>query len=190
MELKQVFKTPDGTEFDNKDEALAYIRRPKIKNALMGISGATESIATWLIENQETVEVAFEVGTIRRVTKSERKKLEKSLEALKEVAGNPKLAFLQENAGAVLESFRWPSVKRMDKEAKRVAARNGLMAATENNEALVEWILNNETDVLNAYDAGVEKREINPAAKAALEEYRARKAAERQAQEAAAQQAA
>lgn len=176
-------------QFDTKAEAVAFMRRPAIEAAFQKLTSNNADLTTWLIDNQESVEVAFEVGTIRRVTQSERKKLEKALEALKAIEGNPKIAFLQENADAIKESFRWPSVKRMSDEEKATAARNSLMAVTDNNEKLVGWILGNRDAILEAYEAGKEKREINPKAAEALAAYRANKAAEKAAAEKAASEA-
>lgn len=179
MELRQVFTTPDGKTFETKAEALDYLRKPKIKTALTAVTGGNAELTEWLLANQEKVEVAFETGTIRRVTKSEHGKLAKALEALKEIQGNSKIAFLQENAGAILDSFRWPSVKRMDEAEKATAARNTLVAASEGNEKLAEWILAHKDSILAAYEAGIEKKQINPKAQEALAAYRAKKAAEK-----------
>jgi len=178
FELKQVFTTPDGKTFDTKAEAINYLRRPKIEEALNKVTGNNKELSTWLLENQETVEIAFETGTIRRVTKVESNKLSKALDALKEIHGNTKIAFLQEHASAILESFRWPSVKRMDEAEKSTAARNSLVAASD-NEDLAKWIIANKDAVLACYEAGVEKRQVNPKAQEALAAYRAKKAAEK-----------
>jgi hypothetical protein len=178
-QLRQVFTTPDGKTFDTKAEALDYLRKPKIKTALTAVTGNNAELTEWLMANQEKVEIAFETGTIRRVTKTEHNKLSKALEALKEITGNPKISYLQENAGAILDSFRWPSVKRMDEQEKATAARNTLVAASDGNEKLAEWILANRDSVLAAYEAGVEKRQINPKAQEALAAYRLKKAAEK-----------
>lgn len=185
QELRSVIVTPDGKQFDNKTDALNYMRRPKIVEALKRVTDGNSELVEWLVEHQETVEVAFEVGTIRRVTKSESKKLNAALEALKEITGNSKIAFLQEHAGAIADSFRWPSVKRMDEAEKATAARNTLVAASEGREDLADWILANKEAVLNAFEAGKEKREINPKATEALAAYRAKKAAEKAAAEVA-----
>lgn len=179
MELKQGFITPDGKVFDTKAEALNYVRRPKIADALRVATGGNKDLAEWLLNHQEQVEMAFETGTIRRVTKSEHTKLTKAIEALKEITGNPKIAFLQENAGAILDSFRWPSVKRMSEEEKATAAKNTLVAASEGNEELADWILKNKDSILAAYEAGIEKRQINPKAQEALAAYRAKMAAQK-----------
>jgi hypothetical protein len=179
MELRQVFTTADGKNFDTKAEALNYLRKPKIKEALAKVTGGNKELTEWLLDNQEVVEMAFETGTIRRVTKVEHNKISKALEALKEITGNPKIAFLQDNASAILESFRWPSVKRMDEAEKATCARNSIVAASEGNEELAKWVIEHKDSVLGAYEAGKEKREINPKAQEALAAYRAKKAAEK-----------
>jgi hypothetical protein len=175
MELRQVFTTPDGKQFDTRAEALTYLRQPKIKAALTPLAKGNEELIQWLLANQETVEMAFESGTIRRVTKVETNKLRKALEAIKE-ANDPKAKFVTENAEAILDSFRWPSVKRMTDEEKAVAARNTLIAASSNEE-LSDWIIANKDAILLAYEAGVEKRAVNPKAQEALAAYRAKMAA-------------
>lgn len=178
MELKQVFTTPDGKTFETKAEALDYLRRPKIKEAMSKVTGNNAELTTWLVENQETVEMAFETGTIRRVTKVEHNKLAKALDHLKTISDS-KLSFLQDSAGAILDSFRWPSVKRMSEQEKDTAARNTLVAASEGNEKLADWVLANKDSILQAYDAGKEKRQVNPKAQEALAAYRAKMAAEK-----------
>ena len=186
MELKQVYAAPDGTTFDTKKEAMTYMRRPKILEALGELTNGNDELNEWLVENQESVEGAFEVGTIKRVTKSEHKKLSKALDEIVE-AGNPKFAFVADNADAIRDSFRWPSVKRMNDEEKAVASKNTLMGLTENNEELSDWIVNSRDKILEAYQAGVEKRKVNPKAAEALAAYRAKKAEEKAAAEAAAE---
>lgn len=183
LEIQQAFVVGDKT-FSSKAEAQTYIRLPKITAALNKVSGNNKELTEWLIKNQEQVEMAFETGTIRRVTKTEGNKLAKALEALGETT-DPKLAFLRDNAGAIKDSFRWPSVKRMTDEEKATAARNTLTAATEGNAELGAWILANKDAILAAYDAGVEKREVSPKASEALAAYREKMAAAKAAREAA-----
>lgn len=182
--LKAVF-TVNGQNFDTRAEALDFLRKPQIIAAMNAVTKDNAELTAWLVEHQEQVEVAFETGAIRRVTKAEHAKLLKSLEALKEVEGNPKLAFLQEHAGAIADSFRWPSVKRMDEAEKATAARNTLVAASEGNTELATWIIANKDAVLAAYEAGVEKRAVSPKATEALATYRAKMAAEKAAKAAA-----
>lgn len=185
-DIRQKFEV-NGQFFDTKAEAQDFLRRPKIKTALLAVTAGKAELTDWLIDNRETVEMSFEVGTIRRVTKSEKKKLEKALEALVEgFSHEPKLSFLVDNVGAIKESFRWPSVTRMSEEAKVTAARNSLVAATEGREDVAEWIIANKEAILAAYAAGIEKREVSPKATEGLNAYRAKKAAEKAAKEAAA----
>ena len=186
MELKQVFTTPDGKQFDTKAEALDYLRRPKILEAMTKATGGNKELADWLVEHEEQVEMAFETGTIRRVSKSESKKLKAALDHIAEVLkDDKKAAFVVDNVASIADSFRWPSVKRMDDAEKATAAKNTLVAASEGNEELADWVLANKDAVLEAYEAGKEKRQVNPKAAEALAAYRAKKAAEKAAQEAA-----
>ena len=184
-DIKQQFTTPDGGLFDTKAEAQAHLRKPVIKDALSRIPGVAgnNDLAEWLLENQEVVEVAFETGTIRRVTKVDRNKLDKAVKAMMEI-DNPKIAFLKDNSDALLDSFRWPAVKRMTDEEKATAARNTLVAASD-NEDLAAWVLGNREAVLLAYGAGIEKRVVNPKASEGLALYRAKKLAEKQERDAA-----
>ena len=170
----------DGKVFASKEEAQNYIRRPKILAALNAVTGGNTELNEWLVENQERVEIAFESGTIKRVTKQEAKKLSDALDHIASVlADDKKAAFVVENISAIKDSFRWPSVKRMSEEEKATAARNTLVAASEGNEELAQWIIENKTAILEAFQAGVEKRQVNPAAAEALAAYRAKKAAEK-----------
>jgi hypothetical protein len=182
-QIKQVFTTPDGKQFDTRADAANHLRRPKVEAALMPLANKDKKLVDWLIDNQETIEVAFEVGTIRRVTKSERNKLTKAIDHIVEkMQGDSKAAFFLDNAESIKETFRWPSVQRMSDEEKAVAARNTLMNATENNEKLVTWVLGNKDNILAAYNAGVEKREVSPKATEALAAYREKMAAKKAAE--------
>ena len=184
MEFKQVIVTPDGVQHATKAEAILHVRRPKIKAELDVLTGNNEELSQWLLDNQEIVEMAFETGTIRRVTKSERNKLEKALTAIVE-ANEPRFAFVTEHAATIVESFRWPSVKRMKDEEKTIAARNTLVANSEGNTELADWILNHREAILQAYEAGKEKRAVSPQATAGLDAYRAKVRADKEAKEAA-----
>jgi hypothetical protein len=179
-ELTQVFRTPDGRTFDSKAEAQTHIRRPKILAALKPVVDGNEDIANFLIDNRDGVEAALEAGVIRRVTKSDSKKLSAALEAVKEL-NNPKLAFLVENSEAINTSFRWPSVKRMTDEEKATAAVESLTVLCEGNNELATYIYSKREGITASYEAGVEKRAVNPAAKQALAEYHAKRKAEKEA---------
>jgi hypothetical protein len=175
----------DGKIFDTNAEAQDYVRRPKIKTALLAVTANKAELADWLLENREAVEVAFEAGTIKRVTKSEKKKLEKACEALKELPHDPKTAFLIENLDAVKDSFRWPSVTRMNDEEKIAAAQKALLDTSEGDTALVAWIIANKDAVLAAYKAGIEPRVVSEKATSGLAVYREKRAAEKAAKHAA-----
>jgi hypothetical protein len=177
-ELKVLIQTPDGQFFDTKAEAVDHMRRPKILAALKSVTDGNQELTDWLVDNRETVEMAFEIGTIKRVSKGEKKKLDKALDFLRdEHAEDKKLAFLVENVEAIRSSFRWPKVNRMSPEQKKTAARNSLVAATDGNEEVADWILKNEEAILEAYKAGIEKREMPQKTLDALAAYRAKLAA-------------
>ena len=182
-QIKQVIMIEGCDEqFESKADALNYLRRPKIRAALMKVTDNQKDLSEWLIDNQETVIGAFDTGTVRRVTKSEKKKLDKAVDALVAVedpAIKKACAFLIEHSEAMKDSFRWPKVKRMTDEEKKVAAKNTLMAASEGNEKLADWTIENETAILEAYDAGKEKRAVSPKAASGLAAYRAGKAEEK-----------
>jgi len=183
-ELKQVYQVGERT-FDSKAEAENFIRRPKIQGALNGFIKGNEGLVNWLIEHQEEVEDALDTGTIRRVTKADRKALGIALDqVVAEHKGDSKLKFLFENAEAIKEGFRWPAVKRLNAEEKAAAAREALTLASEGNEKLANFVVENKDQILEAYQAGVVKREVTPQAAAGLSAYRERMAAEKAAREA------
>lgn len=183
--FKQVFEAPDGTRFETKSEVIDYLRKPKVLAALNLITSNQAELNEWIYSHQDFLEEVFSTGTIQRVTKSEKKAIEKAFEALKEVENLPKAcAFLVENAGAFQDSFRWPAVKRMKDEEKDKLIFDSIYAATENNKELTEWIIAQKLAIFEAFDAGKVKREVSPKAAAGLEAYRAAKKAEKEAKEA------
>jgi hypothetical protein len=182
-EFTQVYKTPDGTVFESKAEAQTHIRRPKILAALLPVVDGNAEIANFLIDNREGVETALEAGTIKRVTKSDTAKLTKALDAVVALNDN-KLNFITENRDAILESFRWPSVKRMDDAQKETAAVASLTVLCEGNGELATYVYSKREGVVTAYNAGVEKRQVNPAAAEALAKYHAERKAKKAAAEA------
>lgn len=181
-DIKQVYVIGDK-QFDTKAEALSFTRRPKQFAAFQAINDGNEKLSNWLIDHQDEVESSFETGTIRRVSKSDRAKLEKALDAVV-AAGNKDFAFLVENREAVADSFRWPSVKRLNDVEKAAAIMASLMLLTENDEDLSRWIIANEAAILAAYEAGVEKRAISPKAQDGLARYQAQVALDKAAAEA------
>lgn len=176
--IQSGFVTPDGQVFSTKKEAQNHLRAPMVLDALMKLTGKNKELSSWLQDNQEAIEVAFETGTIKRVTKSERKQLEKALEAIK-AANEKAFAFIADNASAVAESFRWPKVQRMDEEQKTAAIAEKLGEVAEGNKDLVKFVTDNKDAIFACYATGVEKREVNPKAAAALAAYREKQAAKK-----------
>lgn len=183
IELKPVFQVGDKV-FNSKAEALDYIRRPKIEAALNALTENNRELTNWLLDNEETVQRAFEAGVILRVTKSERAQLRKSLDAVIAI-DDKRLEFIQKNADAICDSFAWPSVKRMDDAEKAVAARNTIVAASEGNEELAKWVVENKVAIMAAYEAGIEKRPVNPKASEGLQAWREKMAKQKAEEEAA-----
>ena len=181
LKIAQVFEV-DGHIFHSKAEAQNFIRRPKIKAALEAFTKAVSpDLADFIIENQEAIEDAFEVGTVRRLTKSDISKLEKAIKVLGEaqVKGTEFLVSMWPEL-----EYKYRSVKCMTDEEKAAAIRNSLLAISDNDLDLADWIMTHKDAILEAFEAGVEKRQINPAAKNALAAYQAKKAAEKAAKEA------
>ena len=180
-EMKAVFQAPDGTLHDTKALAIDHMRAPLIKAELMKLTGNKEDLATWLVDNRELVADAFGAGTIKRVTKSEKKKLHNALEAIV-AADNKDFAFIADNAAAIEETFRWPTVKRMDDDEKSAAAQEAINAEADNPE-LAAWAVENKDAILEAFDAGKVKREVSPKAMEALAAYREKTRLEKEAKE-------
>jgi hypothetical protein len=175
MELKQVFTTPDGQIFDTRAEAMAHLRKPKILAALTQVSDGDQALSNWLFDNQDAVVAAFDCGVIRRVSKSDAKRLRDAvLHAAEVLKADKKAAFLVENHAAIIDSFRWPTVKRLKEDEKAMAVRNTLTALAEDSE-LADWIISKRDAILEAYEAGVEKRVVSPKAAEALAAYLAKK---------------
>jgi hypothetical protein len=169
--------------FDTKAEATDFLRLPKVKEAFEKLTDNNEILVAWLMENEDNVMDAFETGSIKRVTKADRKKLSKALDSLS--ADDKTVAFLVENKAEILSSFRWPSVKRLSPEERAVAITEALTALTGGNEGLVAWLATNEEAIGLAYEAGKITREVNPKAMAALAAMREKKQAEKAARLAA-----
>jgi hypothetical protein len=194
MELRQVYATPDGQQFDTKAEALDHLRRPKIVEALNALTGNNEELTEWLVDNRETVESAFDVGTVRRVTKAERNRLQKALDKLEEAGLEGPAAYLLETVtidgkehvikDIIVDSFKWPKQERLADDEKLANAKKILVDESK-NEDLAQWAIENQASILEAYEAGKEKRQVSPKATEALAAYRAKKAAEKAASEAA-----
>jgi len=177
----------DGKVFATKSEAVAYIRLPAVTAALLGVASGDQALADFLLQNEDEIQNAFETGTIRRVTKAERKKLQDCANLLK-TNDDPKVKFFMENIDGLVESFRWPAVKRLKEDEKNAAVSAALSKLADENFA--NWVIANQAAVLSAYEAGVEKREVSQKATDGLAAYRAKMAAIKAEKEAAAKAAA
>jgi hypothetical protein len=164
-ELKKGYITDDGKVFTTAQEARDYQRKPQVEAALLKISGGDVKLAAFLYEQEDEIMKSFEVGVVSRVTKSERNKLKKCLDQVATIPDG-KLKFLQDNAEAVLNSFRWPGVKRLKEEEKAAETLKALTALADPKAA--DWIIANRVVIEAAYQAGVEKRPVNEKAMAAL----------------------
>lgn len=190
LEQKIAVKMDDGSTklFDTKAQAMEFLQRPKQTEAFQSFVGDNAPLIEWLLDNRTEIEGAFESAKIKRVTKSEKNALKKALDAVK-AAEDKNFVFLVENSEAVLNSFRWPSVKRGSEEEQAATIKKAIMALTGDNAELSDWIIANKTQILEAYEAGAVKREVSPQAAAGLAKWRAeqeaKKAAEKAAEEAA-----
>ena len=186
--MAEIIKTGyvvNGQVFQTKAEAQNFLRRPMKERVLMALTGNNKELVDWLLDNEEGVSAAYEVNKIRRVRKSEHNSLKKALENVVKT-GDRQFGFLIDNAEAVLNSFRWPSVKRGNEEEQAANLKAQFMALTGDNVELTDWLISSQEHILAGYEAGVEKRTVPESAKAGLAAYQARKAAEKAAAEAAA----
>jgi hypothetical protein len=188
--FKQVFQLTDPAtgelkSFETKAEALDFLRKPKVMEALSKATNGNAELSTWIYEHQELLEDVFSTGTIQRVKKAEYKQLKAALEAIK-VADNKAYKFVADNADAIYESFRWPTVKRVDEAEKAKQISQLLLTATENNKGLVDWIVASKDKIFEAFEAGKIKREVSPKATEGLAVYRAQMAEKKLAAEQAA----
>ena len=175
--IEQVYRI-EGVEevFNTKAELSDYLRKPKIEAALNKVTGDDKEMTKWLFDHKETLQNAFDIGTIRRVTASDKKKLIACLDTVKELYedGNQSLKFMAENYENIRDGFRYPPQKRMTEEEKAVAAKVTLMAETDNNEDVSDWVIKNKDAILEAYEAGKVKREVSPKATLGLAKHRVR----------------
>jgi hypothetical protein len=178
MEFKQVFMAEDGRIFESKADLIKSVGRPMVETAMKEL-GCDDELSAFLLDNEDEIKEIFEVGTIRRVTKSEYAKLDKAIVALKEIEGNKGIIFLQENASVIRDSFRWPTQRRLKPEEKLSIILANLNALTENGE-VSNWIMENWENVEEAYKAGQVKRQISQKALDGLAAYRKKMAEEKE----------
>lgn len=172
----------NGQTFNTKAEAQEFLRKPAVIAALMNLTQNNTELSEALYAKRENVEIAFEAGTIRRVSKTEYGQLRKALDhVVGTLKDDKKAAFVVDHVDAIYESFRWPAVKRLTPEEKASAALKGLIVSFDGNEDVARWIVANKDAILEAFKAGVEKREVPASAASGLAAYRAKMAARKEA---------
>lgn len=181
----QVFQTPDGVIHATKKAANDHMRRPAKTAALNKVTGDNAELTSWLIDNEDAIEEIFESTRVRRVKLSERKALEKALDAITK-SGDKAFAFVIENAADIVGSFKWPTVKKGSEEEQAATIRNGFMLLTSDNAALSDWIIAKRDEILDGFQAGVVKQQISEKALQGLAKYKAEQAAKKAAEAAAA----
>jgi hypothetical protein len=164
--IQQAFVV-DGKSFATKQEALDYIRLPKITEAFNALNENNAELTAWLISNENEIKNVFSKDSSRRVTTKERAALADALAAVE--AG-----FLHEHAEAIKASFKWPAVAKLAPEAAQAKVQSTLSELLDGNVELINWIIANETAIIEAYSAGVEKREVSEKAAEGLAAYQAR----------------
>mgnify|MGYP007037360125 CR=1 FL=1 len=180
MELKSVIITDDGKIFDTKQEALDYMRKPLKAAAFNKLNGDNKELTEWLIENEEHITSVFESTKVRRVAKAEKKALEKAVESIV-ASGDKAFKFVIDNSQAVIDSFRWPAVKRGTEEEQTATIRQGFLALSDNNVDLADWLIANKAEVLESYEAGIVKKAVPQTTRDALAKYQAEKKAAKEA---------
>jgi hypothetical protein len=170
---QQFVKLADGSfvkaEVMSQREVADIQRQPQVLGALKVLVKDADT-ATWLLEKKEEILTALDSGASRRVTKQERKALKAALDKVES-------GFLKDNADAIVESFKWPLVKRVAEEEQTAIVLGNLNVLTGDNADMSAWLVANKDSLVLAYDAGLVKRVVPASTTAALDEYRAAKAA-------------
>ena len=188
-QIQSGFVTPDGKVFKTRKEADDHLRIPAIKEALAGITDSAE-LVDWLISVRDELSDAFGSSKVRRVVQKDRTQLQKALQAVsEEMSENSDVKFLLDNANAIVNSFRWPTVPR-DEESQAALLNDAVasVVAGEDDEEvdadMVAWLIANREGLLAAFEAGKVKREVSQAAIDGLAAYRKRQAEAKAAAEA------
>ena len=179
--IKAAFMTPDGKTFATKAEAIAHVRIPLITAALNALTQNNNELVEWILAKKDEIIEAYDAGKLQRVTKAERKQLEKELLTVVEMK-HPGLTFITANWELLRDNFKWPTRTREELAAADDTVRQAFVdlttdeAGTKNDE-LVDWLVAQKDAILAAYEAGVEKRTVPQSTTDALAEYREAKKA-------------
>ena len=166
-----------------------YQRKPKVMAALKKLIDDTPS-EEWCYENRTTIIESFKVNNSRHFLKTEKAHLEKALKAVvafgdvefedATMTGMQKdMAFLLEHWEQSLNTFKWPTVKKLPEEDQIVAVHAALNAIEGSSEELSTWIYENIEDLTVALDTAKVKREVSSKATDGLNKYRLLKAQEK-----------
>lgn len=166
----------------SKAQAAEITRMPLVREALTKLVGKGENSAElvdWLFNSREKIQDSYDTGTIKRVSKQERKSLEKALEYIATtLKGDAKAEFVITNKEEILETFKWPNQTRIKPEDKAEAIKVAFLELTEDNAELTDWLMSNKDELDIAYATGVVKREVSQKTLDALAAHQAaRKAA-------------
>lgn len=167
-------------------EAAEVQREPLVRNALNVLTGNNNpDLVNWLFTKRSDILATYDTGTVRRVTKAERKALTAALKHVsEELANDPKAKFVVENANAIAETFKWPGQKRVAEEDRAAAIQEAFMELTGDNEKLVTFLLNSKDALEAAYNTGIVKREVSQKTLDALAKHHADRKAAKEAAEA------
>ncbi len=166
------------TKIAEQETKLAEMKAKAIQadaNVTAALNPLTENnteLNEWLKGNNVAIQEAFEGAKIARISKKDKAELAKAVASI--VAGaNPEHKFIIDNASAVVDSFRFPTVKRMTAEDITKQANEILMDLTEGNAELTAWMIAKKDQLLAAFAAGEEKRAVSEKATLALAKYQA-----------------
>jgi len=189
-EVKQQWLSDDKTPFNTKAEAEQHNRLPVIMNDLIVVADGQEKLAKWILDCQKHIKELFALGKVKRVTKSDRNRLQRGLKKLSEIHEDRGMgvdvAWIVENSEALVKGFKWPGQKRLKDEELQEALQEKASELTNGDQELATWIIASKDAILKAYEAGKPKREISEKAVQGLAAYRAKMAQ----QKAAAQESA
>ena len=178
MQFKTLVQTPDGVIHESKEAAQRHMRAPAIKAALLAVAGGQRELADKLFENEENLVEALDAGTLRMVTKAERKELAAALEIVV-AAKLPKTDFIIKHSADILAAFRWPAQKRLTPEEKVVAQLAAVSEIFDGREDVAGWVVQEKDKILAAFKAGQPERKLPASANEGLALYQAMKTAEK-----------
>lgn len=169
----------------SKAQAAEITRMPLVRAALTKLVGKGDNsveLVEWLFSSREKIQDSYDTGTIKRVSKQERKSLEKALDYIAEtLKDDVKAQFVVTYKADILETFKWPNQTRVKPEDKAEAIKVAFLELTEDNAGLTEWLIDNKDALDVAYATGVVKREVSQKTLDALAAHQAARKASKEA---------